>query len=88
MMIISPLWGIWDMQKQQFAQRFLFCYLFIMGIQNVFILIIYNNYNTYLLYYLVVGFGSWAFHMTLLYEMQLFDELPMVWGTCYCIYCL
>lgn len=36
----------------------------------------------------VVGFGSWAFHMTLLYEMQLFDELPMVWGTCYCIYCL
>ncbi|XP_050428649.1 alkaline ceramidase 3 [Adelges cooleyi] len=66
MMIIPPLWGIYDMRKQKFALRFLFCYLFIV----------------------VVGFGSWAFHMTLLYEMQLFDELPMVWGTCYCIYCL
>lgn len=30
---------------------------------------------------LVVGIGSWCFHMTLLYEMQLMDELPMVWGT-------
>ncbi|XP_003745879.1 alkaline ceramidase 3 [Galendromus occidentalis] len=30
---------------------------------------------------LVVGIGSWLFHMTLLYEMQLMDELPMVWGT-------
>ncbi|XP_050532771.1 alkaline ceramidase 3 isoform X2 [Daktulosphaira vitifoliae] len=66
MMIIPPLWGIWDMKKQKFARRFLFCYLCIM----------------------VVGMGSWAFHMTLLYKMQLFDELPMVWGTCYCIYCL
>lgn len=31
MMIIPPLWGIWDMKKQKFAQRFFFCYLFIMG---------------------------------------------------------
>ncbi|CAH1245374.1 ACER3 [Branchiostoma lanceolatum] len=31
---------------------------------------------------LVVGIGSWCFHMTLLYEMQLFDELPMIWGSC------
>ncbi|XP_075210938.1 alkaline ceramidase [Lycorma delicatula] len=37
---------------------------------------------------LVVGLGSWAFHMTLLYEMQLFDELPMVWGTCILVYCV
>jgi len=29
----------------------------------------------------VVGFGSWAFHMTLLYPMQLADEFPMVWST-------
>lgn len=27
---------------------------------------------------LAVGFGSWLFHMTLLYEFQLFDEIPMV----------
>ena len=24
--------------------------------------------------------GSWLFHMTLLYEFQLFDEIPMVFG--------
>uniref|UniRef100_A0A8D8SS18 Alkaline ceramidase n=1 Tax=Cacopsylla melanoneura TaxID=428564 RepID=A0A8D8SS18_9HEMI len=36
----------------------------------------------------VVGLGSWAFHMTLLYNMQLFDELPMVWGLCFAIYLL
>ena len=28
------------------------------------------------------------FHMTLLYEMQLLDELPMVWGSSYMVYCL
>ncbi|CAH1399152.1 unnamed protein product [Nezara viridula] len=37
---------------------------------------------------LIVGLGSWAFHMTLLYGMQLFDELPMIWGTCFLIYYL
>ncbi|KAK4517260.1 uncharacterized protein ATC70_000592 [Mucor velutinosus] len=26
-----------------------------------------------------VGFGSWCFHMTLQYEMQLLDELPMIY---------
>ena len=29
---------------------------------------------------LIVGIGSGMFHMTLLYEMQLLDELPMIWG--------
>jgi dihydroceramidase len=28
---------------------------------------------------LVVGIGSLLFHMTLRYEMQLMDELPMIW---------
>ncbi|XP_077862924.1 alkaline ceramidase 3-like [Saccoglossus kowalevskii] len=37
---------------------------------------------------LAVGIGSWFFHMTLLYEMQLFDELPMIWGSCIFLYCL
>ncbi|KAJ1727839.1 hypothetical protein LPJ61_004367, partial [Coemansia biformis] len=36
---------------------------------------------------LVVGLGSWLFHMTLQYQWQLADELPMVYGTCICIYC-
>ncbi|XP_071798952.1 alkaline ceramidase 3-like [Asterias amurensis] len=36
--------------------------------------------------FLSVGLGSWCFHMTLLYEMQLLDELPMIWGSCVFLY--
>ncbi|KAH9514647.1 Alkaline ceramidase 3 [Bulinus truncatus] len=36
----------------------------------------------------VVGTGSWFFHMTLKYSMQLMDELPMIWGTSFLIYSL
>lgn len=31
--------------------------------------------------YLLVGIGSWLFHMTLKYEFQLLDELPMIYTT-------
>lgn len=49
----------------------------------------FTYFVNFLFFFLsVVGLGSWAFHMTLLYEMQLFDELPMVWGTCVLVYCL
>ncbi|XP_076807573.1 alkaline ceramidase 3-like isoform X4 [Clavelina lepadiformis] len=37
---------------------------------------------------LTVGIGSWMFHMTLRYEMQLLDELPMIYGTCVFLYAL
>lgn len=33
-----------------------------------------------------VGFGSFAFHSTLLYHSQLLDELPMIYGTCAMLY--
>lgn len=36
----------------------------------------------------VVGIGSWWFHMTLLYHMQLLDELPMIYSCCIFVYCL
>uniref|UniRef100_A0A6I8P357 Alkaline ceramidase n=1 Tax=Ornithorhynchus anatinus TaxID=9258 RepID=A0A6I8P357_ORNAN len=36
----------------------------------------------------VVGLGSWCFHMTLQYEMQLLDELPMIYSCCVFVYCL
>lgn len=32
--------------------------------------------------FIIVGFGSWMFHMSLLYEYQLLDELPMIYATC------
>ncbi|KAG7193636.1 uncharacterized protein KQ657_000319 [Scheffersomyces spartinae] len=32
--------------------------------------------------FLLVGIGSWLFHMTLRYEFQLLDELPMIYATC------
>ena len=35
---------------------------------------------------LIVGLGSWMFHMTLRYEMQLLDELPMIFGSAAQIY--
>jgi len=37
---------------------------------------------------MLVGIGSWCFHGSLLYEMQLLDELPMVYTTAVFIYCI
>lgn len=34
----------------------------------------------------LVGLGSWAFHMTLLYPAQLLDEIPMIFGSALLIY--
>nr|XP_012600507.1 alkaline ceramidase 3 isoform X3 [Microcebus murinus] len=36
----------------------------------------------------MVGMGSWCFHMTLKYEMQLLDELPMIYSCCIFVYCM
>jgi len=44
----------------------------------------------YLLAYLTLGFvgvGSFLFHATLTYEMQLLDELPMIYCVCVVIFC-
>jgi len=45
-----------------------------------------SRYAYLYLLIMLTGIGSWMFHMTLLYEMQLLDELPMVWGSCYMVY--
>ena len=37
---------------------------------------------------LLTGIGSWMFHMTLLFENQLLDEVPMVWGGAFMLYSL
>lgn len=40
------------------------------------------------LMFVIVGIGSFAFHATLLYEMQLMDEIPMLFNVSHAIYCL
>ena len=40
------------------------------------------------IFLLAIGIGSWMFHMTLQYEMQLMDELPMVYACAVFVYCL
>ncbi|EDV19630.1 uncharacterized protein TRIADDRAFT_33194 [Trichoplax adhaerens] len=37
---------------------------------------------------IVVGIGSWCFHGTLLYQLQLLDELPMIYGSAIMLYAL
>merc|ERR1719334_2823011 len=36
--------------------------------------------------FLIVGIGSTLFHLTLKHSMQVLDEVPMIWGSCYMIY--
>jgi len=36
--------------------------------------------------FLLVGVGSTLFHMTLKHSMQVLDEVPMIWGSCYMVY--
>lgn len=58
------------------------------GIREIFKQNLDRRFICSYLFLMVVGFGSWSFHMTLLYSMQLMDELPMVWGACYLFYSL
>ncbi|ORZ00597.1 alkaline phytoceramidase [Syncephalastrum racemosum] len=59
-----------------------FAFLALFGIYNT----IQNGFSkSFILAHLsvlFVGIGSWCFHMTLQYEMQLLDELPMIYAGC------
>lgn len=37
---------------------------------------------------LTIGIGSWLFHMTLKYQMELADELPMIYTCCIAVFCI
>ncbi|VBB73430.1 Putative alkaline phytoceramidase [Podospora comata] len=63
-----------------------FMYLGFKGLRNV---IKYAHSKVFILVflgYMVVGLGSMAFHTTLKYEMQLADELPMIYTICIMAY--
>ena len=85
MMIIPALKGLHTVKQQQFESRYM-CTCFRVKRHKTLIDIL----RFYILYLclLITGIGSWMFHMTLIYEMQLLDELPMVWGSSYMVYCL
>merc|ERR1712062_127908 len=36
--------------------------------------------------FLLVGLGSTLFHLTLRHSMQVLDEVPMIWGSCFMVY--
>ncbi|KAI8075664.1 hypothetical protein BDF21DRAFT_423415 [Thamnidium elegans] len=63
-----------------------FVFFSLFGIYNVF----RNNASKKLIVaylgVMMVGFGSWFFHMTLQYNMQLLDELPMLYVACIMIW--
>lgn len=67
-MILFPLYGIYWATKQKTSKKF-----------NSFR--VTNSMVACHLGLCLVGLGSWMFHMTLLYPMQLLDELPMVFGS-------
>ncbi|KAF2869824.1 ceramidase [Massariosphaeria phaeospora] len=64
----------------------LFMYLAVKGIRNC----LANDHDTVFLVafvgYLLVGTGSFLFHATLKYPMQLVDELSMIYTTCLMVY--
>ena len=58
------------------------------GLINCRKLVIEPRYTYSFILLLLVGIGSWMFHMTLRFEMQLLDEIPMMWCGSYIVYCL
>ncbi|KAK4457414.1 alkaline ceramidase 3 [Cladorrhinum samala] len=63
-----------------------FMWLGFKGLHNV---IKYGHSKVFIIVflgYIVVGLGSMAFHTTLKYEMQLADELPMIYTVCIMAY--
>ncbi|KAF2401182.1 dihydroceramidase [Trichodelitschia bisporula] len=64
----------------------LFAYLAIKGISNCIINGHDRIFIVSFLGYLVVGVGSFLFHSTLKYPMQLIDELSMIYTTCIMFY--
>ena len=88
-LIFTGIWGIYETRKQGFELRYhkwirirqyeqnlkVRCYIVIVKC-----CMIIFRYQLIFCSLLAVGVGSWLFHMTLKYEMQLLDELPMIWG--------
>ena len=75
-MILLPIYGIYWSIKQKRSKKKL----------NNFV--IRNSTLSVYFALMMIGSGSWLFHMTLLYPMQLLDELPMIYGFGFGLYAL
>lgn len=75
-MILLPIYGLYWSIKQKRNKKKL----------NNFVI----RNSTLAVYFalMMIGSGSWLFHMTLLYPMQLLDELPMIYGFGFGLYAL
>lgn len=78
-MILLPLYGVywsWKHSAYAYANSTSSKPLFVVS-KNI----VWCNIGLVL-----VGIGSWCFHMTLLYGAQLLDEIPMIFGSAILIY--
>lgn len=78
-MILFPLYGVyWSWKHSKYAQKH--------STASKPLFSVSKNIVWCHLGLVLVGVGSWLFHMTLLYPAQLLDELPMILGSALLIY--
>ncbi|RMC07514.1 hypothetical protein DUI87_16988 [Hirundo rustica rustica] len=89
--ILPPIYGAIQTYKDGLEKRYLAAYLCLTACISCMYLkilpVCYYADDSFDLFS-AVGLGSWCFHMTLKYEMQLLDELPMIYSCCVFVYCL
>jgi len=87
LMISFPLYGIYWSLKQRSRYAKLFSKskdlneAIDVASKNKNIFIVPSSFIYSLVGMMMIGIGSWLFHMTLQYSAQLLDELPMIWAT-------
>ena len=84
---VGALCGLYQVRKHKLETRFE-CPLYLRGNSANVKSILFSRIATCYLSLLLIGVGSTLFHATLKYEMQLLDELPMIWGIASYIYVL
>ena len=83
---VGALCGLYQVRKHKLETRFEYPIFYREALSTVQLHI--SRIATCYLSLLLIGVGSTLFHATLKYEMQLLDELPMIWGIASYIYVL
>ncbi|CAG8506233.1 13168_t:CDS:2 [Ambispora gerdemannii] len=80
--IKAPYWG-------QGTSTLDWCEVILLSLFGIYTTVKYNLGKRYIVAHLAlcsIGIGSWFFHMTLWFEFQLLDELPMLYATSVLLY--